>query len=464
MDCMAQLDSSGDKHLYLTNATLFFTFSKLYGVNYWNYLQKFYMEVSKNNKYVDLVPYNSFHFFEQLHNMFNENLIDECQTAAEFLTEPWVLIQLPWHPVLYHQWLAAVLAQVFLVKKELVEFYRWPIPSRLLPLVGKFLNLVDNLHFRVMEGFKLLGWLVETCPEVDDRVAKCILDKVVLPALPVIEFILGKKALEVSNALKMMAWPTAGDNGEALMTAKSHAIDYFNEFDTVYGMNFSELQNFEEMFGCTGKDYDAVVELFEDLPEETDFIDYRQMYEEDQNGKAFEQADEEMWETDQEEIKDFIIEILEKRLKGPVDLRLDIPWEEDMNYLFFLGLYKDHKKYTDFRTGIKESEMNTMYNINCLEAEVLLADVEAYICGFALSLLKERKESVFLHAAQGPELSFKVMEEVLKQVEAAKWTRRTLKEKFPEESRAKVNPNESVADLKIGYQQSMLHFEVSNFQ
>ena len=54
---------------------------------------------------------------------------DLCKSAKDFLLEPCILIQLPWTPILLHQWLVAALAEVLLFEKSSVELRHWPIPK-----------------------------------------------------------------------------------------------------------------------------------------------------------------------------------------------------------------------------------------------------------------------------------------------------------------------------------------------
>ncbi|CAB3375719.1 Hypothetical predicted protein [Cloeon dipterum] len=46
-----------------------------------------------------------------------------CQNASEFLTDLWVVVQLPFQPALFHQWLVAFAVEVFKISMELSEVY-----------------------------------------------------------------------------------------------------------------------------------------------------------------------------------------------------------------------------------------------------------------------------------------------------------------------------------------------------
>jgi hypothetical protein len=223
MDCLSLLETSSvNKSLHFANATQFFTFNHIYGLHFWhtvmNLQNSIFAEKNiQNTMYMLPTIYHSSNTQQQL--FANEGDLHLSETSAEFLLEPWLLIQLPWHPAVYYQWLIAALAEVLKAQKELVEFYWWPVPKKLFAAVGKLLSQVETLYRRILTGFRLINWLSSGEDsgngfETNCQTVECILNMIVLPSLPVIEFLVSNKFNIVVRALKRLAWLSRGKEEE----------------------------------------------------------------------------------------------------------------------------------------------------------------------------------------------------------------------------------------------------------
>jgi hypothetical protein len=180
-----------------------------------------------------------------------------CQSAAEFLLEPWLLMQLPWHPAVYYQWLTAALAEVLKARKQLAEFYWWPVPKRLTSAVNKMLLLLESLHHRLNCGFRLINWLAnfnkdsDSGHEINCQTVECILNLVILPSLPTIEFLVGDQFSILARVLKRMAWPVGGNSTEENELVGKYAERTSGDMLPLFEIECAE-DKITELFGKIG--------------------------------------------------------------------------------------------------------------------------------------------------------------------------------------------------------------------
>jgi hypothetical protein len=219
MDCLSLLEnSSGNKSLHFANATQFFTFSQIYGLAFWSQLSVLLASINKREYQDATYMLTSYHHSgNNLRRLFaNKEDLHLCQSAAEWLLEPWLVMQLPWHPAVYYQWLIAALAEVLKAKLQLVEFYSWPVPNELIPVLVRLLSPIETLHYRIISGFRLINWLSsskkesKSITEINCQTVQCILNLIILPSLPIIKFLLGDQFNTVVRSLKRMIWPCEG--------------------------------------------------------------------------------------------------------------------------------------------------------------------------------------------------------------------------------------------------------------
>jgi hypothetical protein len=274
MDCLSLLENScGDKNLHFANATQLFTFNQIYSLPFWSTVIKMQHSVFVKKEFENRMYLftNFYHSFETQRQLFcDEGDLHLCQSSAEFLLEPWLLMQLPWHPAVYYQWLIATLAEVLKAKKELVEFCWWPVAEKMFSVVRTLLTQVETLHRRIILGFDLIDWLTNydqdpnSGYETNLHTVECILNMIVLPSLPAIEFLVGEKFNIMVRALKRMAWPSQGELTleEELVATYCYSLET-DFFFPAFCLSTDDLGNATHLFGEIGSLQDIKDQLDE---------------------------------------------------------------------------------------------------------------------------------------------------------------------------------------------------------
>jgi hypothetical protein len=286
MDCLLLLEhsSDGNKNLHIANATQLFLFTQMYNHYYWSQValtQKLYETQLEPQVNLKNSIYHSSTTQKQL--FADKGDLHLCESSAEFLLEPWLVMQVPWHPAVYYQWLSAALAEVFKAEKVICEFYWWPVPHRLTSTVSKLMLLVEKLHARLNCGFRLINWLinensvVDCGHEINCRTVKCILNLVVLPSLPTIEFLVGNKFNIVVRALKRIAWPSKG----ALKEEENHQVATYtgrkdDGLQPMFNIQYKG-RKISHFFGEAGS-FDSILDELARLPSSMSYVPTSIMY------------------------------------------------------------------------------------------------------------------------------------------------------------------------------------------
>jgi len=177
--------------------------------------------------------------------------IEQCETSAEFLLEPWLLVQLAWNPLMFHQWLVAVTAEIYKFEKELAEFYHWPVAQQQIPTLSSLWSITDQLRQISMLGFLHLCSTFELCPsEESQEIVKDIVQNIV-EALPLLKFMLSKEAMKVVKSLKKLLWTPAKSglgpiNPMSMRVMKRVTLEDIN---SLYHPKFWKEGKFGEVFG-----------------------------------------------------------------------------------------------------------------------------------------------------------------------------------------------------------------------
>jgi hypothetical protein len=188
-----------------------------------------------------------------------------CGNAAEFILDPWVMIQLPWYPVMFHQWLVAVLAEVLKFEKEIAEFHHWPIAESMSNTISQLLDVRARLRGALYQGFVLLHLQYSHCPEleVDQRMVSVILDRIVLFSAPYLRFLLSNNAMRLVMSLKHYLWTSVKHGGPFRPVARINKYDAkLDELDYLYNPQFWKSDaKAEKLFGKLTKE-----EMMKNLP------------------------------------------------------------------------------------------------------------------------------------------------------------------------------------------------------
>lgn len=70
---------------------------------------------------------------------------DVCKTAAEFLLEPWILLQIPFQPVLLNQWTVALLAEALIFQKKISPIFSYGFPRQLNNVAEHLRNMLKSM-------------------------------------------------------------------------------------------------------------------------------------------------------------------------------------------------------------------------------------------------------------------------------------------------------------------------------
>jgi hypothetical protein len=405
MDCQALLKHShAIKSPSLSNATLHFISTQLFGPNYFQHLVQ-------DAKPDDIPIEQRLHMFLPLLscnlNAYKKKAQDVdghlCKSAAEFLLNPWLLIQLPWNAALLNQWLMAALAEVFKVKKEVIKFHWWPLGREVLMTVNAVLTEVEVLHHRLVTGIAYIGRCNKstTAPEVSRE----ILTQLVLPVMPALEMLANNTLLNTIEAVKKYAWPMEGKPQIFFPEAyggTSNSLGSIHEHRSAYGQTFwITCDSSFAMFNyIQSESLEGLRTYYECLQGgcRIEFSEILEMYE--TNVKSIPDGHvvshlENVWRTNKKEIIETVKAIATKTIGG--DYKFDqFSFAKNRNYLLLASNFIDFKIQTDFVKGVELNETSAILNINHLQAEFDLADIEAKIGGLVYSALKRDGRRVYI--------------------------------------------------------------------
>jgi hypothetical protein len=195
-------------------------------------------------------------YFRQVPLFHDQAVPEECANASEFLCSPWVQMQLPWQPVIFHQWLVAALATFLRYEIDVINLFSMHIPDHLLQIVQRFLSLRDKAMPLIRGGFNLLSLQLNSKPTVDFDIVRCILDMVVLPLVPILDFIVQVVDRDMIGDLRKMA---VFEKGEF---TKSVPLNMpYNEAETFYSRSVSKrFFSFRSIFGHDIRKLEEVIQ------------------------------------------------------------------------------------------------------------------------------------------------------------------------------------------------------------
>jgi len=160
---------------------------------------------------------SNFNVLQFMNHLCLQEDVEECESAAEFLLEPWVLVQLPFQPVLLHQWSVPLMAKSLKLKEQL-------------GYIGKKFLLMANLMFTTAK--KYFGLFI-------DNVYKGAIFyslEAFPETLAVLEFALSKECRNAVKAFKRMAWNRSNktDFDPILLTPQEGFLScYYPQYWTV---------------------------------------------------------------------------------------------------------------------------------------------------------------------------------------------------------------------------------------
>jgi len=156
-----------------------------------------------------------------------ENL-EQCKSAAEFLLEPWILVQLPFQPVLLHQWSVALLAESLKFEKELQEMTF--IPKYLHASVNKLTTMCNLMFQTALKFFVHYSYFIFDSDESFTNNIRMIFFDYMPEVMPVLEFVLSSKCGEILRVF-------------AKATLESRKFDFKNTLEVKNGHYYSFCYN-----------------------------------------------------------------------------------------------------------------------------------------------------------------------------------------------------------------------------
>ncbi|XP_065344160.1 uncharacterized protein LOC135942135 [Cloeon dipterum] len=201
---------------YWQVAAQFLLSNKVLGPSIWNNDLQSGHKASKNEKKSHII----------------KGSIPQCRRPEDFLFEPWILIQLPFQPVLLHQWLVAVFVEVLIFEMEMSEFYNYPFPEEFKIAVSELDIILKALKGNLGFGFDWLQSQAEAACEneivVGDLVEFTNMLKETLAFLE-FRFSVGRTVI---SALKKLCWSASQSQSKLVELEKTKTA--FDERNFLY--------------------------------------------------------------------------------------------------------------------------------------------------------------------------------------------------------------------------------------
>jgi hypothetical protein len=166
--------------------------------------------------------------------------LEECESAKEFLLEPWVLLQLPFEPTILHQWTVALMAEALRFKKKYTDFTTMAYPEHL----KQFVDQLTAMNILLLNGANFFMLCISKLMVRDNSMNHMHVTATLFNwnefefrlslILPVLNFILSEECDTLISALKRMAWSknavqrTCKSEVNFLSTHSFYCYDYWD--------------------------------------------------------------------------------------------------------------------------------------------------------------------------------------------------------------------------------------------
>jgi hypothetical protein len=174
--------------------------------------------------------------------------LEQCKTSAEFLLNPWVLMQLPWQPVLLLQWVAGVVTEIYSLRLELIELYRWRLPIGATRAVKKLFKMVAHmpvLVFQAMSHLKSHFYVTSVCY----KSAVIFLNLLTHEILPLLELVVSGQLRDIVRALKRLSFGTNFHLRESNLFAKYVDYEWENAYNCLFSNHFWHIGDANDLMG-----------------------------------------------------------------------------------------------------------------------------------------------------------------------------------------------------------------------
>jgi hypothetical protein len=172
--------------------------------------------------------------------------VQECDSALEFLSDPWVMMQVKHFPTVLHQWLVAAFGEMLRFQQQISDFHYLPYPETCKEAVS-LLHTAESVKEAIARSFQVLRTLIsgerffmlsnETLEDLQKN-----LDSILCQLIKV----RSERGQNVIKALKRMCWN--GSNTGQLMKPLELCLQcVFYDANLCY-RKFWEFNNFRTHF------------------------------------------------------------------------------------------------------------------------------------------------------------------------------------------------------------------------
>jgi hypothetical protein len=415
----------------------------MFGVDFWAKLEKYCKGPEESTVFLHQVPL-----------FLDHGVPDQCDNPAEFLCNPWVLIQLPWHPVILHQWLLAVFAEFIRFQTELFSLCSLMMPKQLQPLSMKLVALMHKTETLISCGFSLIGLQIKSEKTVDFEIVKCVLENIVLPLIPIINFLVAEKTRVMFGNLKRMACSNLQElDGYGYYFKMRDML--FCHTGTLYDLT-ATVESFEDLLGRTKGGFQEVVNrLSKDYsvsglkPTVVTDLKTQLQSDEEEPSKHLEE-----WKEPETGFQQFVATYTKKYFNcQDLDLSKEsVTADSGGRDLFY---YYTTAKQLDILNRSGEGFTGFMISIKNLELVKVKTALEALVTIDACTMMTNQEKeiiSTYQLDCEVEELTLDEMEEMLKEVETCVVSRDDLKELLKADMKTSTHLENASADLNQNFE------------
>jgi hypothetical protein len=162
-------------------------------------------------------------------------------------------MQLPWQPVLLLQWVAGVLTEIYSLRLELVELYRWHLPFSTALAVKRLFKIfatdMPEMTFRALCHVNMHLRMTTSAKPICHTYIWLFLKRTTHSLVPLLEFVTSGKARDIVRALKRLSFGPNFHYGGNIMYAEFANREWDSFYDCMFSSHFWSRGNSSEVIG-----------------------------------------------------------------------------------------------------------------------------------------------------------------------------------------------------------------------
>jgi hypothetical protein len=164
---------------------------------------------------------------------FQEDL-ELCESPSDFILEPWILVQLPFQPLILFQWLVAVFAETLKFESETADFFHLHLPDEFKDALSLLQSILLKHQKALKEAFEFFTNSFKWEPNHSAYQNGC---NVIEELIGNMEFILSEQTSHLIVDLKKKVWQGSAMSCLFKWEHQIHCTDgpYSLEFWTALG-------------------------------------------------------------------------------------------------------------------------------------------------------------------------------------------------------------------------------------